>query len=160
MAQPQISLKNRRRSCVDRLRVSTSRGAFEPSRLDDDQPSGPAETTTGPAPPTSTRTRYPPPVPVPLRPLNVTHVMNRTRPSPRFSPPFRIRVLYCQRKLKNRKNGVGLGTRLLGAVVYHTASDEKRGVGLGTRLRDCIPLTVSSIDRILSLRSIRLPFSR
>ena len=44
-------LKKRRRSCVDRLRVSTSRGVFKPSRLDDEQPSGPAETTTGPAPP-------------------------------------------------------------------------------------------------------------
>ena len=41
--------KNRRRSCVDRLRVSTNHGAFETSRLDDEQPSGPAETTTGPA---------------------------------------------------------------------------------------------------------------
>ena len=43
--------KNHRRSCVDCLRVSTRRGAFEPSRLDDKQPSGPAETTTAPPPP-------------------------------------------------------------------------------------------------------------
>ena len=27
---------------------------------------------------------------------------------------------YCQRKQKNRKNGVGLGTRLVGAHVVHT----------------------------------------
>lgn len=37
--------KKCRRSCVDhrpRLRVPTSHGAFQPSRLDDEQPSGPA----------------------------------------------------------------------------------------------------------------------
>ena len=43
--------KKRPRSCVDRLQVPTSRRTFELSRLDDEQPSGSAETTTGPAPP-------------------------------------------------------------------------------------------------------------
>ena len=53
--QPQIGLKpqislNRRRSCVDHLRVATSRGVFEPSQLDDEHPSGPDDMTTGPTP--------------------------------------------------------------------------------------------------------------
>ena len=66
VAQPQITLKTRR-SCVDRLKVSTSHGEFEASQLDDEQPSGPAETTT------------PPPL----------HVMNESRLSPFFAalPP-------------------------------------------------------------------------
>ena len=38
--------KNHRRSCVDCLRVSTSCGVFELSRLDDEQPWAPAEMTT------------------------------------------------------------------------------------------------------------------
>ena len=36
VAQPQISLKTGRQSCVGRMRVSTSCGTFEPSRLDDE----------------------------------------------------------------------------------------------------------------------------
>ena len=40
---------------------------------------------------------------------DINHVMDNTRPSPFFTAPlFRV----CQRKPKNRKNGVGLGTRL------------------------------------------------
>ena len=69
--------KKCRRSCVDHLRVPTSHGMFQPSRLDDEQPSGPAETTIPPPPP-------PPPHP-PLRPPDVTHVMNDTRPSAFFA---------------------------------------------------------------------------
>ena len=60
--------KNRRRSCVDRLRLLTSREAFEPSRLDDEQPSEPTETTTAPPPPPHVH-------------LDGTHVRNDTRPS-------------------------------------------------------------------------------
>ena len=85
-------LKNRRRTCVDRLSVSTSQGAFEPSRLDDEQPSGPAEMTTGPAP-------LRPPL---LRPPDITHVIPGL---PRFSPPFRIRVLLSTETEEQKKRG-------------------------------------------------------
>ena len=51
------------------------------------------------------RLDHPPPPPPP--PLDIKHVMNNTRPFPFFSS-----VYYCQRKPKNRKNGIGLGTRL------------------------------------------------
>jgi len=43
-----------------------------------------------------------------LGPLDVTHVMNASRPSP-FHPSS-ASMYYCQHKLKG-KNGVGLGTR-------------------------------------------------
>ena len=67
VAQPQISFK----SCVGCLRVSTSCGAFEPSRLDDELlQDRSAETTT----PTST-SHLP----------DITHMMNDTRPSPFFA---------------------------------------------------------------------------
>ena len=58
----------------------------------------------------------PPPPPPPPRPLDINHVMNNTRPSLFFAGPlFRIRL----RKLKNKKKGVGLGTRL---VTMHVQS--------------------------------------
>ena len=100
MAQPQISLNSQ--SCVDRLRVLTSHRAFEPSQLDDEQPSGRAETTICPPPP---------PPPPPPRPPDVTHVMNDTRPSTLFTALLHPCIIVNGNR-RTEKNGVGLGTRL------------------------------------------------
>ena len=57
------------------------------------------------------RLRAPPPLRPPLHPPDVTHVMNCTRPSaffaalPRFSPPFRIRVLLSTETEEQKKQG-------------------------------------------------------
>ena len=111
VAQLQISLKNCRRSCVDCLRVSTSRGAFEPSQLGEEQPSGPAESTMGPAP---------------LRPPDVTHVMNDTRPSTFFTALLHPCIIVNA----NPQNGVGLGTRL--GRRYSTGKRLEHSPGLGS----------------------------
>ena len=57
------------------------------------------------------RLRAPPPLRPPLRPPDVTHVMNRTRPSAFFAAlPHPCIIVNGNRRTD--KNGVGLGTRL------------------------------------------------
>ena len=94
VAQPQISLKTGGQSCVHvgRLRVLTSCGVFELSRLDDELLQDLLKRLRAP-PPTST-----------LRPPEVTHVMNDTRPS-RPSPLFRIHVLLSTQTEEQKERG-------------------------------------------------------
>ena len=90
---PTANNKPQTNLCRSSESLDYSRGAFEPSRLGDEQP---AEMTTSTS-----------------RPADVTHVMNDTRPSTFFTAlPHPCIIIYCQRKLKNRKNRVGLGMRL------------------------------------------------
>ena len=61
------------------------------------------------------RLRAPPPLRPPLHPPDFTHVMNDTRPSAFFTALPHP----CIIETEDRKNGVGLGTRLTDYIATH-----------------------------------------
>ena len=63
------------------------------------------------------RLRAPPPLRPPLRPPDVTHVMNRTRPSAFFAA-LQHPCIIVNGNRRTEKNGVGLGTRLASQWVW------------------------------------------